>query len=294
MVYQIGLKKKKLFGIFEYLCSSYVVLNPRTMSCKTRTSPLFNTQKLLLSFLAPVFITFSCVTQRNLEYLRDKQKTPVAYNEASFIDYKLKFNDALYIQINSIDDEASNVFAQGTGMQSLEPYGAYMNSYTVDMEGFVQLPVIGKINVLGKTTSEVNEMIRDSVINILSLPTVTVRLVNRYVSVLGEVRNPGHFVYSQDRFTIYNAIGLAGDINDYGNRREIVLTRNENGENIKINLDLTRADILSSPYYFIQPNDLIYVSPLRKRFWGMREFPFTIIISAITTALVVYTFIDQQ
>jgi polysaccharide export outer membrane protein len=92
---------------------------------------------------------------------------------------------------------------------------------------------------------------------------------------------------------VYNAIGLAGDISDYGNRREVILTRNENGKNLRVSLDLTHAEILTSPYYYIQPNDLIYVSPLKKRFWGMREFPFTLIFSTITTALLIYT-VSQQ
>jgi polysaccharide export outer membrane protein len=249
--------------------------------------------KLAISALILSFLMFSCITQRNLEYLQDKHSTPDTLVEASCPKYQLKPNDALYIQINSLDDAASNVFAQPSATQTLDPYGAYMNSYIVDKEGFVQLPVIGKINVSGKTTAEVSNQIKDSVVNILSLPTITVRLVNQYVTILGEVRTPGHVVYSQDKFTIYNAIGLAGDITNYGNRREVILIRNENGQNSKIIIDLTRADILSSSYYFIQPNDLIYVSPLPKRIWGIEQFPFTIIFSTITTALLIYTLIQQ-
>jgi polysaccharide biosynthesis/export protein len=265
-------------------------MNPEKRYCNYHNSQM----KLFIAGLILPFLLFSCVTQRNLEYMRDKNDTSSEYKEASFPVYQLKPNDALYIKISSLDDAASNVFTQPATTQALDAYGAYMSAYIVDKEGFVLLPVIGKINVLGKTTADVSEMIKDSVANILSLPTVTVRLVNQYVSVLGEVRAPGHFVFSQDKFTIFNAIGLAGDINEYGNRREVILIRNESGMNRKIRIDLTRADIVSSPYYFIQPNDLVYVSPLRKRFWGMREFPFAIIMTTITTAIVVYTFIIQQ
>jgi polysaccharide export outer membrane protein len=256
----------------------------------------FSQKKIIFfSYLILLFFFSSCVTQRNLEYLQHNNKTPVTLIEAEFPEYKLKPNDALYIQIKSLDDAASNVFAQPSVQESrLEPYGAYMNSFTVDKEGFVQLPIIGKINVAGKTTTEVSELIKNSVTNILSLPTVTVRLVNRYVSILGEVRNPGHFVYSQDKLTIYDAIGLAGDINVFGNRSKVTLTRNENGKNIITNIDLTRADILASPYYFIQPNDLIYVSPMTKRFWAMQQFPYSIILSTLTTALVIFSFIQNQ
>ena len=237
----------------------------------------------------------SCITQRDLEYMQDKNKEQTKYNEAEYSDYRIKSNDALYIKISSLDDATSNVFAPSTmQQQTLDQYGAYMNSYSVDEEGYIQLPVIEKIYVLGKTTAQVSELIKDSVVNILSHPMVIVRLVNRYITVLGEVKNPGHFVYSQDKFNIYNAIGLAGDITEYGNRKQVLLTRNKNGENVTINIDLTKTEILTSPYYFIQPNDIIYVSPMRKRFWGMREFPFSIILSTVSTALVVWAFIQAQ
>ncbi len=139
--------------------------------------------------------------------MRISEMEPPSYEEADNPEYKLKPDDALYIQISSIDDAASNVFAQATATMTMDPYGAYMQAYIVDQEGFVQLPVIGKIKVSGKTTVEVSDLIKDSVTNILSLPKVTVKLVNHDVSVLGEVVAPGHYVFSQDKFTIYNALG---------------------------------------------------------------------------------------
>jgi polysaccharide export outer membrane protein len=245
--------------------------------------------------LAAVVILNSCVTQRNLEYIHSKQKSSAVFKEAAFSEYYLQPSDALYIQISSLDDAASNVFAQAGGQQTtLDPYSAYLSSYTIDQNGFVLLPVIGKIQASGKTTVQVSELIRDSVENILSLPVITVKLVNQYVSVLGDVENPGHYVYSQDKFTIFDALSMAGDITPYGNRRQVVLTRSENGKSVRINLDLTSTDIISSRYYFIQPNDMIYVKPLQKRVWGMEQFPFSIVFSAITTGLLIYTIFIQQ
>lgn len=244
--------------------------------------------------IALIFMISSCVTQSNLEYIQDRVFSQESRQEPEFSEYRLQANDALYIQINSLDDQASNIFSMSGTQMTLEPYSAYMNSYTIDAEGNIALPVVGKLQVTGKTLNEVKEMIQNEVDNILSLPMITVRLVNRYVDILGEVTSPGHYVYSQDKLTIFNAIGLAGDISEYGNRKKVTLVRNEEGQNRITELDLTSMDILSSPYYFIQPNDLIYVSPLRKRIWGLREFPFTLIFSTITTGIVIYTFIQQQ
>lgn len=245
-----------------------------------------------ISIITLFCLMSSCVTQRKVEYLQDKNKNIRAFDEAEFPDYKLKPNDELYIQINSLDEAAANVFSNSTQQAIysgvMSPYGASLMSYSIDKEGFLLLPVIGNILVKDKTLSEVSVILKDSLNHILNQPVVSVKLVNRYISVLGEVSNPGHFPYSQDKLSIYDAIGLAGDITDYGNRNEVILVRNENRKNIRINIDLTRADILSSGYYNLRPNDIVYVKPLRNKFWGMRQFPFTILFSTITTGLLIY------
>jgi polysaccharide export outer membrane protein len=250
--------------------------------------------KVLFYFSFFVLFLSSCVTQRNVEYLQDKNKDTKAFNEAEIEDYRLKPNDELYIQISSLDEAAANIFS-GSGSQqsmyigSIQPYGASLISYSIDKEGYLHLPVIGSVSVKDKTLAQVSLMLKEALTNILSQPVVSVKLVNRYVSVLGEVRNPGHFAYGQDKLTIYDAIGLAGDITDFGDRKEVILTRNENGKNIRINMNLTRSDILASNYYYIRPNDIVYVKPLRKKFWDLRQFPYSVILSTITTALLIYS-----
>jgi polysaccharide export outer membrane protein len=234
----------------------------------------------------------SCVTQRRVEYLQDSNKNMKSFKEAELSDYRLKPNDELYIQINSLDEAAANVFSNGKQdpyLGSMQPYGASLMSYSIDKDGYLLLPLIGKILVKDKTTSEVSVILKDALNHILSQPIVTVKLVNRYVSVLGEVKNPGHFAYSQDKLTIYDALGLAGDITDYGNRNKVILIRNINGENIRINVDITKSDILASDYYNLRPNDIVYVKPLRNKFWGMRQFPFEILFSGLTTALLIHS-----
>ncbi|HLO60084.1 MAG TPA: polysaccharide biosynthesis/export family protein [Bacteroidales bacterium] len=251
--------------------------------------------KILAFSISLIILSASCVTQRDLEYMKKDKRVPAVVKEAPFSEYKLQPNDGLYIQINSLDDAASNIFAQNAagGQTTLDPYSAYLNSYVIDEQGFVQLPVIGKIKVSGITTNQVTDLIKDSVQNILSLPVITVKLVNQYVTILGEVGTPGHYVYSQNKFNVFNALGLAGDISATGNREEITLIRNENGKTNRIKLDLTSPEILSSNYFYIQPNDVIYVKPLRKRIWGMETVPFAVIFSTITTGLLIYTIIQQ-
>jgi polysaccharide export outer membrane protein len=261
----------------------------------TRSNRLFirfhnnNSVIALVIFLG---LLSSCVTQRKVEYLQDKDKIIKAFKEAEFPDYRLKPNDELYIQVKSLDDDAANIFASNkiesayTG--AMQPYGASLLSYSVDKDGYLLLAVVGKIFVKDKTLSEVSSILKDSLQGILNQPNVTLKLVNRYVSVLGEVNNPGHFPYSQDKLTIFDALGLAGDIGEYGNRKNVILIRNKDGENIRINLNLHGSEILESDYYYLRPNDLVYVKPLREKFWSLRQFPYAIILSTLTTGLLIY------
>jgi len=246
----------------------------------------------LIIFGAYLMFLNGCVTQKDLEYMQAKDKNIMVYNEIEMPDYKLKPNDELYIQVSSLDEAQVNVFANGNVQQSatsIDPYGASLISYSIDKNGFVYLPVIGKIYAKDRTISQVAAVLTDSLMHILSQPSVTVKLVNRYVSVLGYVASPGHYPFSQDKLTIYDALSLAGDVTVYGNRKEIILTRNENGKNTVKNIDLTSPEILGSENYYLRPNDMIYVKPLKKRFWGMAEFPFAILLSTLSVTLLFYS-----
>jgi polysaccharide biosynthesis/export protein len=159
----------------------------------------------------------------------------------------------------------------------------------IDKTGFIQLPVIGNMHVRDKTIPEVISMLQDSLSNILSSPTVTIKLVNRYVSVLGEVARPGNFSYAYEKLNVFDALGLAGDITTYGDRNDVTLVRNENGKNIRVKIDLTSADLMASEFYYLRPNDMIYVKPMHKKFWGLAQFPWTVLLSTISTVILIYT-----
>lgn len=242
--------------------------------------------------LVPLIFS-SCLSQRQVEYLQDKSSTVVYFEQPGIEVYRLQPNDDVLIQISSLDDLSSNVFAGTNAQQSpqvgaMQAYGASLVAYTVDKHGFLHLPVVGRLNVLDLSLNEVGAAVEEALQNVLNQPVVTVKLVNRYVSVLGEVQTPGHFPYAQEKLTIYDALGLAGDITHYGDRREVILTRNEGGKNSRICIDLTQSEMLSSEYYYLRPNDMVYVKPMRRRFWGLREFPYAVILSTITTGLLIY------
>ena len=224
---------------------------------------------LMINVLFISVFCASCITQRDLEYIQDDNVNIKSFQNASEEEYHLKVNDDLFIQISSPDNTTIGMFSN-TGVQqaynlgSLQPYGASLISYTIDRDGNITLPVIGKLYVVGNTISQVSDIILESLKNILNQPVVSVKLVNRYISVLGEVRNAGHFVYAHEKITIFDAIGMAGDMTDYGNRRNVVLTRIIDQNTIRVNLDLTKSAIISSNYYYLSPGDILYIKPMRK------------------------------
>lgn len=258
---------------------------------KTKT---ITTPHTIYALLIVSILLSSCVLQRDVEYLQDENTDSMAFKEALVQEYKLKPSDELYINISSLDNVTVELFSGAMGQQStyvstISPYGASLMSHTVDKDGYLQMPVVGNLYVKDKTLPEVGKALQDALVNILNQPVVTVKLVNRYISVLGEVKIPGHYSYSQEKLTILDAVGMAGDITDFGNRKQVILTRNENGENIRINVDLTKSDLLSSPYYNLRPNDIVYVKPLGKKYWNLREFPYSVILSTVTTAILLYS-----
>jgi polysaccharide biosynthesis/export protein len=254
--------------------------------------------KVGLVYILVVFsLISSCVTQRDIEYMQGGRHDEIKsfFDEAEYFDYRIKPSDELYIQISSLDEASASVFSntreQSIYAGSMQPYGASLLSYAVDKEGLLHMPIVGEIMVKDKTLSEVSTILKDSLTHVLNQPIVNVKLVNRYVSILGEVAKPGLFPYAQEKLSIYDALALAGDITVYGNRKDVILVRNEGGKNIRINVNLNNSNILSADYYNLRPNDMIYVKPLNKKFWGMSQFPYAIILSTITTALLIYSVI---
>lgn len=266
------------------------------LTMRTNKNQLFykrtGTFPLLILFIALLFS--SCVTQHDLEYLRVQNKNEEyfkSFDEANIPEYKLKPMDELNIDINSLDDPTTNVFKQveRNSGYTVTPYSASLSSYLIDQSGHIQLPFIGDILVENKTIPQVKAIIQDSLNHILSSPTVNVKLVNRYITIFGEVKNPGHFAYAQEKMTIYDALSLAGDISIYGDRKNLVLSRNENGKNVRIVVDLTSSKIMASDNYYIRPNDMLYVKPMRKRFWGLYQFPWNTLLASISTGVLIYS-----
>lgn len=220
-----------------------------------------------------LFILASCSTPKNIEYFQDVQNgASLKLMESSMI--KLKTGDKISVAVSSRNPELAMPFNLpyvsmriGQGASSTFDMNNNQNgalAYSVDENGDIEMPQIGKIKVGGHTKAEAADMIKEKIIasGLLNDPTVIVDYSNLAVSVLGEVTRPGRYGIDRDIYTIYDALGAAGDLSIYGKREEVKVMRTVNGEQKIFTVDLTNAEsIASSPVYCLQQGDIVYVAP---------------------------------
>ena len=219
-----------------------------------------------------------CASQKQISYLQD---VPDDYRQKITQDYDLKIHpdDLLSIMVNSKDPELAQMFnlpmVSYQIANSNTGYAGGQNrvlGYLVDKEGYIDFPQLGVIRVQGMTRTELAKYIKNQLIEkgLMKDPIVTIQFLNFKVSVLGEVNQPGTFEITSDRITLLDALSLAGDLTVYGQRENVKVIREENGERVVASLDLRNKDLLSSPYYYLQQNDVVYVEPNKVKA-GQRE-----------------------
>ncbi|MEO6904088.1 MAG: polysaccharide biosynthesis/export family protein [Bacteroidia bacterium] len=242
-----------------------------------------------------VITLFSCVPQRKIVYVQSNEdRTAYEYLVKNKKSLRIEPFDMLYISIGSLDQQGYNFFDQQKGSSaaiSISESSLAILSYTVNDSGYISLPILGKLKLKGLTVDEASVSIKNFTKNVLNNPIVTVRFVNNSITVLGEVARPGSYNYYNEQLNIFHALGLAGDITEYGNRRKITLMREKNNIIYKYHLDVTKDEIYKSDYYYLRPNDVIYIEPLKIRRWGVRNFnelPLNVLFTGITTAVTTY------
>ena len=196
----------------------------------------------------------ACSTKKDLIYFSDINVNE--QDEIVFSPGKIKVNDILSIVVSSSSTELAMVYNSN---QNTSPFTGYL----VTIDGTIVLPILGKIKVQDLTLLELeNELVKRLIEGgHLSNPIVTVRLTNAKFTVLGEVRNPGTYTFNEQNISILQALGYAGDLTIHGKRQDLLIIREENNKKTYKTIDLTSKKWFNSPYYYIKPNDVIYVNP---------------------------------
>ena len=207
-----------------------------------------------------------CSAYKKVPYLQDSEMIETLQRTHSMYDAKIMPKDLLTISVNCTDPEAAAPFnltvqsSAGGGQSNLQ-------QYLVDNDGNINFPVLGILQVGGMTKGEAENLIREKLGDYLKeTPIVTVRMTNYKISVLGEVNAPGMFTISNEKVNVFEALALAGDLTIWGMRDNVKLIREDaSGQREVICLNLNKTDILTSPYYYLQQNDIIYVTPNKNK-----------------------------
>jgi polysaccharide export outer membrane protein len=248
---------------------------------------------LLLSFLT---INLSCSGTKDILYVQNVKETSLSNED--LINQKLSFNDILSIKIFSTDFDTSKFYnylfdEKMLSSQNLEIFK--INSYLVDSSGNILIPILGQIYVLDKTVEDLEKYITEKLKNDNHLinPIVDVKLINSKFTVLGEVKLPGTYTFHENSLSLFQALGMAGDLTIYGKRDNVTLIREIKGIKHVSKIDLTASDLLDSPVYNIKPNDIIIVSPNKAKIKsaGVIGNPGTIIsaVSLLLTGIILFT-----
>ncbi|MCF0075121.1 polysaccharide biosynthesis/export family protein [Dyadobacter sp. CY261] len=227
---------------------------------------------LLLSYIAIIIVTTSCVSPKSIVYFQgDSTRYSSQEIKQTYVP-KIQPSDILSIIVGSLNTEASEVFntpnqftTASTNYSSMGGPRVQPLGYLVDIDGNIEIPLLGKVKVAGMTTNVAADSIRARLQNFLKEPSVIVRNLNFKVSVLGEVKLPAVYVIPDEKITLPEVLSLAGDLTIYGNRSNVMIIREENGKREYARLDLTSREVFDSPYYYLHKNDLIYVEPVKAR-----------------------------
>jgi len=243
-----------------------------------------------LKLIVLLFLS-SCSSQKKIAYFSNVSKTSADSINRSFFkahETKICSNDMLSISVNGLDPVAVAPFNlplvsySSPGSENL--YAAPMlQSYLVDVNGNINFPVIGSIQLAGLTKSQAIKRIKEELSPYLKNAIVTIQFLNYKITVLGEVARPGQYSINNERVTVLDALGLAGDMTIFGKRENVLITRENNGKLEFVRLNLNSDEVFRSPYYFLQQNDVVYVEPNKVKAISSENVNTGLYLSTIST-----------
>ena len=254
-------------------------------------------RKLLL-FLLPLLMA-SCVTSKRVNLMQEpgKNKIPQYADTISYEDYELRIGDRMYIYVYSVDERVDKMFnsSSGTiGMQMLQGGGGVGGSYDlytylVQEDGCIDFPMVGRVPVRGMTTRGVKRVLEEELSSFIKsygdyqMMSVEVKIVRRSFSVISDIGS-GTFNIQKEKVTIFEALAMAGDIGDFGDRSKVRIVREKEGVTQIKEFDVRSEDIINSEFYYIEPNDVIYIQRIKGQSFGINSVTTSISVVATTLA----------
>ncbi|WKN33753.1 polysaccharide biosynthesis/export family protein [Porifericola rhodea] len=247
-----------------------------------------------------LLVVASCIPNKKVVYFPDPNFNTEVSTEIlnPRQNYRLQPRDVLSVRILTLDQESASYFNihPENGNLNLNPASFYINGYSINEEGNIILPEVGPIKVSGLTVGEAQSVISKYISEYLNTATVIVKLTSFKITVLGEVNEPGYYYIYNDQANILEGLGLAGDLTQYGNRENITLIRQTDAGSEVVLVDLKDPKVLSSKFYFLQPNDVIYVQPMKAKNTRSNVDTFTILsvlFGAISSTVLLLRYVND-
>lgn len=254
--------------------------------------------KRILILLLPLLMA-SCVTSKRVNLMQEPGKNgiPQYADTMSYEDYELRIGDRLYIYVYSVDERVDKMFnsSSGTiGIQMMQGGGGVGGSYDlytylVQEDGCIDFPMVGRVPVRGMTTRGVKRVLEDELSSFIKsygdyqMMSVEVKIVRRSFSVISD-RGSGTFNIQKEKVTIFEALAMAGDIGDFGDRSKVRIVREKEGQTQVKEFDVRSEDIINSEFYYIEPNDVIYIQRIKGQSFGINSVTTSISVVATTLA----------
>jgi polysaccharide biosynthesis/export protein len=228
----------------------------------------------------------SCITARKVNYMQEPNNIIPAYKDSAvYEDYRLRIGDKIFVRVYSTHEETNALFNGSFNQQmstnlDASPH-ADLYSYTVQSNGSINFPMIGDVHVVGKSVREATRTLETAIEPLYTFSSVELRVINRHYSVIG-ANATGHYPIIREKINIFQALAMAGDVGAYADRSKVrIIRETDSGTQVKV-FDLRSEAITHSEFYYIEPNDVIYIQRLDEQFFSILSFP-SLLSTAIST-----------
>ncbi len=244
--------------------------------CLLKFLPKIHIFSMIKNFYFFILILFllsfvSCIPTRKLKYVQDfSDSSENSYAVTDRASKKIVPYDELYITVFSTDEKTAGYFNVTPTVSSNVQGGLSLFTYTVNDSGTINFPYVGKIVLKDLTLDEARNKIQLSLNEYVEQSFITVKFVEKDITVLGEVNRPGKFSITRDQINVFQAFAMCGDLTFYANRNKITIIREDKGKITYNYIDVTDKKIVLSEFYYLKPNDIVYVEPLNAKFWGIK------------------------
>ncbi len=255
-------------------------------------------RSLFLPAIGLVLALGACVGRKNINYLNDPSLTPGASKlfENQKFEYRIQVNDVMSIRVLGLDDATYRYFnvQSQNGGATITDAGLFVDGFSVDKNGQIQLPQVGKLKIQGLTVGEAQDLVQRKINEYFTTATVILKMVNWRVSVLGNVSRPGAFMVYNNQITILDALAMAGGPNEFADKSHITLMRQSDRGVQALYVDMSNTEVLRSEYYYLLPNDVVYVPAMRARSGRLNLDVLVVLLTAISTIAVVFSVVQNS